>query len=952
MISDSDRGAQAASQEPSIETTAGAQPTELSSPIKTALGYDANTSIESIVDDFSVKIAALQNKVAADGCDVSGIELEISALQSDLARYLNTIEPSEDGAQIASNHTLDASIVEEIVAANATANNEEELTEAEDSIAAQTAEDLANIEPAAGEVQEPASASNSGFGFQSRFAAGPINSLEDVGPIDPTQLEYGVNFQNDEVRPEEDPENEPLPEEDDRPVIINPDTVSVDESILSLNQKNTLNVDFGDDGAGTVSANNQFSASGSLLNNALSSHGTAVLVEQTSDGYIGKAGDETVFTLNIDPNSGAYEYIQLKPLDHADADDPNDVITLNFGVQATDRDGDSAETIISIHVADDAPLAENDLNRFDANDVATGNVITGENGGNNASDDLSQDLANNLSTISYAGQSVTIPETGTAEIDGTFGTLSIAADGSYSYTLFDGAVQGKDTIVDEFSYTLVDGDGDTSTAILKLEGLKPVLIVGENVDDTTGSPTPHHIGNENETIIGGEGADILVGDVGGSALEQQSQDYNILFVVDVSGSMGANDGNGSKIALLTQAIGNLVSDFGDYQSGQVMVHFAPFQKTAKQGASFDVSTPEGLNDAIDYLNGLNANGWTNYEAGLQRGIELLQSDQALPHAETITYFISDGEPNHYINDYGGTSRANADTVMDEISGSDGTNEIELLNQLSNEVIGVGIDIGNAITRINAIDSDGQALNIENAGDLNTALAETNPLLKLASVGGDVIEGGAGDDILIGDSVNSDAAALEFQIDIPQGSGWETFDRLENGESSLRASWDRADTTEYIRNNLDTITQESVDDNGQPRDGGDDILKGGSGDDILYGQEGNDTLYGGEGHDVLIGGSGADTFALDAIGQGVDVIRDFGAEEGDVLDFSTLIQNYDPTQQAIDNFIFAREVDGGTILSVDTSGSGDATNAVDLVALAGIQDIDLQALVESGNISVM
>ena len=83
-----------------------------------------------------------------------------------------------------------------------------------------------------------------------------------------------------------------------------------------------------------------------------------------------------------------------------------------------------------------------------------------------------------------------------------------------------------------------------------------------------------------------------------------------------------------------------------------------------------------------------------------------------------------------------------------------------------------------------------------------------------------------------------------------------------------------------------------------------------------------------------------------------MIRDFGADASDVLDFSTLIQNYDPAQQAIDNFVFAREIDGGTILSIDVSGSGDASKAIDLVALEGFKDIDLQAMVESGNINMM
>ena len=115
-----------------------------------------------------------------------------------------------------------------------------------------------------------------------------------------------------------------------------------------------------------------------------------------------------------------------------------------------------------------------------------------------------------------------------------------------------------------------------------------------------------------------------------------------------------------------------------------------------------------------------------------------------------------------------------------------------------------------------------------------------------------------------------------------------------------------------------------------------------GDDVLFGDAGSDTLY---------GGSGADQFMFEAIQQGVDVIKDFSADEGDVLDISSVIQNYDPLQNSIDDFVFSREENGGTILSVDISGSGDAQNAIDFVALEGVTNIDLNELVSTANINV-
>lgn len=66
--------------------------------------------------------------------------------------------------------------------------------------------------------------------------------------------------------------------------------------------------------------------------------------------------------------------------------------------------------------------------------------------------------------------------------------------------------------------------------------------------------------------------------------------------------------------------------------------------------------------------------------------------------------------------------------------------------------------------------------------------------------------------------------------------------------------------------------------------GDDTILGGEGDDRLVGNKGNDILDGGAGDDTYLGGLGADTFVLRQ-GEGLDVIRDFDASEGDLIQLS-------------------------------------------------------------------
>ncbi|MFC3071441.1 M10 family metallopeptidase C-terminal domain-containing protein [Phenylobacterium soli] len=61
--------------------------------------------------------------------------------------------------------------------------------------------------------------------------------------------------------------------------------------------------------------------------------------------------------------------------------------------------------------------------------------------------------------------------------------------------------------------------------------------------------------------------------------------------------------------------------------------------------------------------------------------------------------------------------------------------------------------------------------------------------------------------------------------------------------------------------------------------GDDVVRGGQGNDVLTGGAGNDYLTGDLGNDTMTGGTGADTFRA-FNGEGVDVINDFNAAEGD------------------------------------------------------------------------
>ena len=244
---------------------------------------------------------------------------------------------------------------------------------------------------------------------------------------------------------------------DGEPVAVS-HQIAVDETNLTPGPmifNDTLNVDFGGDGAGTIEPNGSAVVSESVLGGSLMSGGVPVVISTTPTGYAGMAGSETIFTLDIQDN-GDYSFQLFSYLDHADATDPNDLIRIDFGVTIADADGDTADGNIRIHIHDDAPVAYDDINGAEEGQLITGNVV--------ANDELSEDNPNTVSQIHFNGTDFTIPSGGSATIVANFGTLVIDSDGTYTYTTNDNDPDGTDT----FTYTLRGYDGDTDTADLSI----------------------------------------------------------------------------------------------------------------------------------------------------------------------------------------------------------------------------------------------------------------------------------------------------------------------------------------------------------------------------------------------------------------------------------------------------------------------------------------------------
>jgi VCBS repeat-containing protein len=212
------------------------------------------------------------------------------------------------------------------------------------------------------------------------------------------------------------------------------------------------------DGIGSVSIGGVVVTPGSLPQTISSdATGTLVVTGYSFDAATGQGSVTYVYTLIDNTLDG-------------------DGTTVSFALVITDADGDAATDTLEIDIVDDAPTARADVDSVtedsgngDNPPVADGNVFTGLGGGDaNATDGVAD-------TQGADGATVTAVTGGTLgeAFAGAYGSLTLNADGSYSYMLNNSAqpVQGLaagETLTEVFTYTITDGDGDTSSATLMI----------------------------------------------------------------------------------------------------------------------------------------------------------------------------------------------------------------------------------------------------------------------------------------------------------------------------------------------------------------------------------------------------------------------------------------------------------------------------------------------------
>ncbi|WP_047292415.1 retention module-containing protein [Pseudomonas fluorescens] len=224
----------------------------------------------------------------------------------------------------------------------------------------------------------------------------------------------------------------------------------------------------------------------------------------------------------LNPN-GTYTYTLTSPATTTPhADDGANTLTETFTYQATDSLGNVVTSTIVVSIVDDVPKALNDSNATSASETQltlTGNVLTNDVQG---------------ADVVAIGPNAGPITAGT--FTGTYGTLVLNANGTYTYTLNPAdaafkALHGGGNGTETFTYTLTDADGDTSTANLVLNihnNDDPVVLNGldvnggdltvyeKNLSDGTSPDTPALTQSGTFTVTALDGLQTLT--VGGIAV--------------------------------------------------------------------------------------------------------------------------------------------------------------------------------------------------------------------------------------------------------------------------------------------------------------------------------------------------------------------------------------------------------------------------------------------------
>ncbi|MBN2781821.1 MAG: cadherin-like domain-containing protein, partial [Campylobacterales bacterium] len=244
--------------------------------------------------------------------------------------------------------------------------------------------------------------------------------------------------------------------------------------------------------------------------------------------------------------------------------------------------------------SNNAPTATNDTNSVNEDATLTINELNGVIKKATADSDVDNDnLTVTAIRTGTEGGSGTAGIVGNA-LSGSYGTLTLASDGSYTYVADDANTVAKDaTVTDTFTYTISDGNGGTDSAELAITitgtNDAPIIDLDASDDhDTTNTKNYQTSYTENGTGVSIADADSSITDV---------DDTNIESATIVLTNAKAGD------ALDTSAVSGLTVNTDTSVSGEITVTLSGTKTLAEyesaiEAIKFETSNTSDTTDRV------------------------------------------------------------------------------------------------------------------------------------------------------------------------------------------------------------------------------------------------------------------------------------------------------------------------------------------------------------------
>ncbi|USP12595.1 VCBS domain-containing protein [Vibrio gazogenes] len=499
---------------------------------------------------------------------------------------------------------------------------------------------------------------------------------------------------------------------------------------------------------------------------------------------------------------------------------------------------------------------------------------------------------------------------GDTVIHGEYGTLTVYADGHYTYDVNEDALAALDegtTATDSFNYVVTDNDGDSATSSLNFE------VSGNSAAPLSSGLHGEFYNYQEDWSNHWNNVDSLADALG----IIQNQDPNAEFTstqVNYQSDLFAHDLGGYDASYWLNGRTNLeewLEDTGDDSSvvfnnkenssdavvrltGGVALDSGTYSMKVTADDGYQVKINGVVVAAYDGIQSATTDTFTfTVDGSGYQTVEIIYWDQGEAHQLTVSLAdVTDG----VTGDYSVLGSDAYPTVNGDVTAAGSVDVIT-----DHEAMAAGYE-----DRIDQFAADHYW---QTDGDNHS-----NHLV--GSPDNDHIDGHNGDDWIDGGLGGTDW--------LNGGNGDDTLISSYGGDGDLLEG-ERGDDYLYGRDGDDILIGGQGDDylSGSV---GDDILIGGMGDDYLSGGAGNDILIGGsqddahgDGSDVMIGGAGEDLFVLDS--SSVDEIQDFQSSE-DAIDLSNLLadaldnQDNDAIQQYLDQHVEVTTEHGQTHLSIN------------------------------------